>query len=248
MSRSRAAAIHLLPTLLLLGLIAALVALAWYPYPFWQFGKSGNFALTLVLAAGLAGPFLTLVVYKKGKRGMLFDLWFIAIVQLVAVSWGAYSLYENRPFWMVFTVDRFEVLSTRDVDTSWVSDPRFMERPIASPVLLFANMSADPVAYQNLLREIMFEGKPDLQFRPEHWSLYSEKKDIALQKSRPLASLRDARPEAAKKIDEAVNTIGGDITRLKFVPVMQKHGHFSAILDAQNGDVLDILNVDPWVD
>jgi hypothetical protein len=248
MSRSRAALTHLVPIMLVLAVIASVVVFAWYPYPFWQFGKSGKFALSLIIAAGFAGPALTWVVYKKGKRGLMFDLWVIAIVQLAAITWGTLAIYQSRPFWMVHTVDRFEVLSMRDVDPAWVTDPKFLDKPFVGPLLLFANMPADPVGYQKLLREIMFEGMPDIQFRPEFWSLYSEGKETALQKSRPLVSLRDARPDSSGVIDKVVKNHGGDITLLKFVPVLQKDGEFSAILDAQSGDVIDTLMIDPWID
>ena len=247
MSRSRAAFTHFIPIMLVMIVIASVLLFAWYPYPFWEFGKSGKFALSLILAAGFAGPALTWVVYKKGKRGLVFDLWVIAIVQLAAMAWGTLSLYQNRPFWMVYTVDRFEVLSMRDIDLGWVTDPKFLDKPFAGPLLLFANMPADPVAYQKLLREIMFEGKPDLQFRPEFWSLYTERKEIALQKSRPLLNLRDARPDSREAIDNMVKSHGGDISLLKFAPTLQKDGHFTAILDAQNGDVIETIMIDPWV-
>ena len=247
MSRSRAAFTHLVPIMLVMIVIASVLVFAWYPYPFWHFGKSGKFALSLILAAGFAGPALTWVVYKKGKRGLVFDLWVIAIVQLAAMAWGTFSLYQNRPFWMVYTVDRFEVLSMRDIDLGWVTDPKFLDKPFAGPLLLFANMPADPVGYQKLLREIMFEGKPDLQYRPEFWSLYTERKEIALQKSRPLLGLREARPDSKGAIDKIVKNHGGDITLLKFAPTLQKDGHFTAILDAQNGDVIATLMIDPWV-
>ena len=93
----------------------------------------------------------------------------------------------------------------------------------------------------------MFEGKPDLQFRPEFWSLYTEGKAIALQKSLPLVNLRDARPDSREAIDKVVKNHGGDITLLNFVPALQKDGQFTAILDAQSGDVIETLMIDPWV-
>jgi hypothetical protein len=232
--------------MLLMIVIASVVMFAWYPYPFWEFGKSGKFALSLILAAGFAGPALTWVVYKKGKWGLRFDLWVIAIVQLAAMAWGMLSLYQNRPFWMVYTVDRFEVLSMRDIDLGWVTDPKFLDKPFVGPLMVFANMPADPVAYQKLLREIMFEGKPDLQFRPEFWSLYTERKEIALQKSRPLLELREARPGSSAAIDSLVKKHGGDISLLKFAPTLQKDGQFTAILDAQSGDVIEAIKIDPW--
>jgi hypothetical protein len=190
---------------------------------------------------------MTLAVYKKGKRGLLFDLWVIAIVQLAAISWGVFSLYQARPYWMVYSVDRFEVLSIRDIDRSWITDPRYLKKPMAGPLVVMAHMPADPAAYQNLLREVMFEGKPDLQFRSEYWSLYTERKEDDLQKSRPLAILLDARPDAAGIIDKVVRTYGGDIAGLKFVPVLQNDGEFTAILDAKSGKLIDTLMIDPWV-
>jgi len=247
MSKSRAALTHLKPILLLIAVLAALIFWIWYPYPFWQFGKSGKFALTLILTAACIGPALTWVVYKKGKWGLVFDLWVIALVQLVAVGWGTMSLYQNRPFFMVYTLDRFEVLSKRDVDLAWITDPKFLNKPFAGPLMLFANMPQDPVAYQKLVREVMFEGKPDLQFRPEFWSLYSERKQYVLEKSRPLVDLRDGRPDSIGAIDKLVKNHGGDINQLKFVPALQSDAQFAVILDARSGEVLDSLIVNPWL-
>ena len=248
MSRTRAALIHLWPTLLILAVLAGLVLFAWYPDPFRQFGNSGKFALQLIVAAAAFGPMLTWVVFKPGKWGLLFDMSVIVFMQLAAIGWGSFSLYQNRPFFMVHTVDRFEVLSKRDVDKNWIKEPKFLEKPFAGPILLFANMPDDPVAYQKLLHEIMFEGKPDLQFRPEFWSLYAERKQIALQNSRPLAELREARQGSRDAIDEFVNSQGVDIDKFTFVPVLQKDGQYTAILNASSGEVVDTLMLNPWIE
>ncbi|MGA9574350.1 MAG: hypothetical protein WBS20_10440 [Lysobacterales bacterium] len=248
MTRSRAALTHLLPSLLVLAVLAGFVFIAWYPYPFRQFEQSGKFALALILTAGLIGPAMTWLFYSKGKRGLLLDLVVIVIIQLAAFAWGALSLYQNRPYFMVYTVDRFEVLSARDVDFAWITDPKFLDKPFAEPILLFANMPADPASYQKLLREIMFEGKPDLQFRPEYWSLYNTRKQLVLQKSRPLEDLSGQRPASTGAIDTLVEHHGGDINQLRFVPALLNDGQFTVILDARNGDVVDMLMIDPWLE
>jgi len=248
MTRSRAALTHLWPSLLVLAGFAGLLLLLWYPYPFRQFAESDKFALALVLSATFIGPAMTWLVYKPGKRGLFLDLVVIGLIQLSAFGWGAMSLYHNRPYFMVFTVDRFEVLSGRDVDVSWIKDARFMDKPLTGPVLLFANMPTDSAAYQKLLREVMFEGKPDLQFRPEFWSLYSDRKAPVLQKSRPLADLRDNRPDSTDAIDRLVNRHGGDINRLRFVPALFRDGQFTVVIDAASGDVVDSLLISPWLD
>jgi len=248
MSKSRAALNHLWPTILLLAVIAILVLAAWYPPPFLQFEESGKFSLLLILTAALAGPALTWVVWANNKRGLKMDLSVIVLIQLLAIGWGTLSLYENRPYFMVYTVDRFEVFSKRDVDVSNIPNPKFLDKPLTSPVLLFANMPKDKRVFQKFLQEVMFEGKPDLQFRPEFWSIYSEKQDLVARASRPLDTLRSARPGSAKAIDTLVNRNGGDIRQLAFVPGMMRAGHFAAILDADSGELVGKLNIDPWLD
>ena len=248
MTRSRAALNHLWPSLLVLAVFAGLVFLVWFPYPFRQFEVSGKFALALILTATFIGPAMTWLVYRKGKRGLLLDLVVIALIQVAAFGWGALSLYQNRPYFMVFTVDRFETLSGRDVDLASIPDEKFLDKPFAGPVLLFANMPSNPAAYQKLLREVMFEGKPDLQYRPKFWSQYAERKKLVLQKSRPLAELRDERTGSTGAIDRLVNRHGGEIGRLKFVPALFRNGQFAVILDADDGDVIDTLLINPWLE
>ena len=247
MQKSRAALIHLWPSLLVLAVIGGLILFAWYPYPFLQFEESGKFSLLLIITAGLIGPAMTLLVYRQGKRGLKFDLTVIVLIQLVAIAWGTHALHQNRPFFMVFTIDRFEVLSMRDVDLAYITDSKFLDKPVAGPILLYATMPRDERNFQKFLQEVMFEGKPDLQFRPEFWSLYAEKQARVLEVSRPLAELRSVRPESVNAIDKLVKNNGGDITQLKFAPAKVRHAQFAAILDAHSGEVVATLAIDPWV-
>ena len=247
MSKLRAAFKHLWPSVILLLVIGSLIVFAWYPGPFLQFSDATRFALLLIVIAALIGPALTGLVYKEGKRNLIFDISVIVIIQLTAVAWGTMAIYQNRPFFMVFTVNQFEVLTTRDIDINSVNDKRFLEKPIAGPILLYANM---PVGedFQKLLKEVMMEGKPDLQFRPEYWSLYGEKQTLAVDSSKPLNELRIMRPESVSAIDRLVKKHSADISDLNFIPVLYKNGQFAAILDANSGAVVDLLKTDPWID
>ena len=103
-------------------------------------------------------------------------------------------------------------------------------------------------SFQRLLQEVLFEGQPDLQFRPEYWSLYATKQQLVLAKSQSLAGLRDARPDSVKAIDRLVKNHGGNIDQLAFVPGLLKNGQFAAIVDSQSGAVVDTLKIDPWLD
>jgi hypothetical protein len=248
MSKRQAALRHLWPSVIVLAIIAGFILLVWYPYPFLQFKANGKFSAALILAAGLIGPALTWFLYKKGKWGLVFDLIVVVIIQTLAVTWGTYALYQNRPFFMVFAVDRFEVLSIREVDISTIGRPEFLDKPTVGPLTIYANMPSDSAGFQKLLKEVMFEGKPDLQFRPEFWSLYSERQTQALRESKPLTELRTARPGSSNSINELVSEHGGDITQLNFVPGIVMDKPFAVILDAENGEIVGLLLIDAWLD
>lgn len=248
MTKSRAALKYLglsLPVLLGIGV---LILLLWYPHPFWEFKDEAKFALLLIVVAGLIGPLMTAFVYKKGKRGLLLDLIVIVIIQLTAFTWGSMALYQNRPFFMIFTVDRFEVLSKREVDPGSISNKAFLDKPVSGPILLFAEMPKDELAFQQLLKEVMFEGKPDLQFRPEYWRLYSDNQSQAVKSAKPLRKLLSKRPESSTAIDQLVQKHAADIDTLKFVPATHQDAEFAVVLDAVSGEVVDMLVINPWVD
>ena len=103
-------------------------------------------------------------------------------------------------------------------------------------------------AFQKLLKEVMLEGKPDLQYRPEFWSLYRHKQDLVLKPSKPLNELRIMRPDSVVEIDKLVQKHGGNIGRFNFVPGQHQNGQFAAILDADSGELIDSLVIDPWID
>jgi len=248
MNKKQAAAKHLWPSAIVLAIIAGLILFVWYPYPFLLFKANDKFSLTLIAVAVFIGPALTWFLYKEGKWGLVFDLLVVVMIQLAAISWATFALYQNRPYFMVFTVDRFEVLSIRDVEFSHPGQLKFMDKPVVGPILLYANMPVEPQAFQKLLKEVMFEGKPDLQFRPEFWSFYSDRQLQTLKASSPLEGLRDARPESTDQINRLVVRHGGDITKLNFVPGMNRDGQFAAILDADNGAVVDTLLINGWLD
>jgi len=149
---------------------------------------------------------------------------------------------------MVFTVDRFEVLRKQDVDLTSVPDQKLVAKPFRGPLLLYATMPGPGPAYQRLVREIMFEGKPDLQYRPEFWSLYAERHELAARAAKPLAILRRARAQSAERIDRWVNDHGGDIDVLGFVPGLMHGLEFTVVMDRNSGAVVGELDVDPWVD
>src|SRR5690606_22701846 len=107
---------------LLLSVLVALASLfwvftIWYPALLHQALAVTHILLLLVIVAMTLGPLLTLVVYKPGKPTLFFDLTVIAALQLSALAYGLWTVAEGRPAWLVFNVDRFDVVQVVDIDT-----------------------------------------------------------------------------------------------------------------------------------
>ena len=72
-------------------------------------GKQGLVIIALVDL--VLGPLLTLIVYKKGKKGLAFDLSLIAIFQIACLTAGMYVLISERPLGLVLSYDGFHSVS-----------------------------------------------------------------------------------------------------------------------------------------
>jgi hypothetical protein len=108
-------------------------------------------------------------------------------------------------------------------------------------------MPRDAQVFQQLLQEVMLENKPDLQYRPEFWSLFSARQSLALNASKPLSELRTMRPDSVATIDKLVEKHKTNINKLSFVPALFQQGEFAAILDSESGEFLTLTAIDPWI-
>ena len=111
----RAVGIHLLLSGILALLCFILVFFLLYPSPLIQATGVGGLFLIMLGVDLVLGPTLTFIIYKKNKKTLKLDLLIIVIIQLSALCYGMYSLYQGRPVWIAYTVDRFELVRANDL-------------------------------------------------------------------------------------------------------------------------------------
>ena len=246
--RFKAFATHFgLSALVLAGCMVVIFGF-WYPDPYYRILGAGHILLVLAGVQLLLGPSLTFLVYAPGKKNLKFDLSVIVIIQLVALVYGMHAIHSERPWFMVFAVDRFNVLAAKDVDFEAIHDPRFLAKPWRGPLMLVANLPEDPAERQRLMEETLFQGKPDVERRPEYWSVYAEGWSQARSASKGLQYLQQARPEASEAIAATAAAAGVDANALRFLPVMGKQSDFAVVLDPEDGAIIDIIDVNPWLE
>lgn len=102
--RLRATFIHLAVTIIIILALLAWMMASWFS-PLLFASNGGWHGLTIItLIAMASGPLLTYVIFSPGKarRLIVFDLACIAVVQMLALGYGAYTVYSTRPVVMAY--------------------------------------------------------------------------------------------------------------------------------------------------
>lgn len=248
MTRFRSAALHLA----LSGVVAAAVFLVNYLvlFPGALFESAGGRNLFLLIAGVnvATGPLLTLVVFVPGKKGLAFDLWTIAVLQVASLAYGAWVLFESRPAYIVFVKDRFELVRANEIGDAELraAEPGpYATLPWAGPRTVGAAIPADPAKQMELTMSAL--GGRDIQHFPRYYVAYDRVRPQVLARAEPLARLRQFNPASPAAIDRLVAALGRPEAQLRFLPMRAgRHVDLTVVLDAARGDILEIAALRPW--
>jgi len=97
LNRYQAFASHLAISLVLFFIILACITQLWYPGILFD-SSYGMKAVALIIGIDLIlGPMLTFIVFNPKKPSLPFDLTVIAIVQMLALIYGTWTIHSSRP-------------------------------------------------------------------------------------------------------------------------------------------------------
>lgn len=155
--RAKALAGHLIFSLVALG--APLLAATAYFYPGPLFGgDGGREVIQLALAVDLIlGPCLTFCVYKKGKKGLLFDLSLIFALQLGAFGYGFHTMLEQRPVAYVYGGQFFHSVTRGQIEGALPSGMEVGGSPLP---YFYVIPPQDLKERERQAREVMETGRP----------------------------------------------------------------------------------------
>jgi hypothetical protein len=230
----------------LLLLVFAIISMLWYPGAYFAISGVGKLFLILVGVSVIVGPGLSAFVYKPGKKGLATDFALLAAVELVAVVFAVSLFYARQPYYTVFAADRFESVSRPEVDTSQLAFAALHKRPGHEPRLVYAELPKDRVLFERLMDETVFEGKKDIDRRPEFWRPYTAGIPVLKAAARPIETLLNDDSDRAAKVQRWLSQQEGSYQDYLFLPLRGKSGDVTMILHADIGYPVDILAVDPW--
>lgn len=246
MSRWKAASIHLAISACIVLSVFAAVHWLWYPTELLRISGTPRLIGLIALVDVVVGPLLTLIVYRQGKPHLRLDLSVIAVLQAGLLVYGLYVLAQNRPAFLVFAMDRFELVTANEIRPEHLAKaaPAYRRLSWTGAPLVGSQLPKDPASRSALLFDAL--AGADVQNQPEFFVDYAMVRPQVIQRADPIAPLvsKLLPPERARL--EAVAGNRGWRT-LTYLPIRAKHGAALMLLDANTADLLGPVDVDPWL-
>lgn len=233
--------IHLAISLLVVLPVAYVVFGLWNVSPLHKATGVTQIFLLIVSVDIILGALLTFIVYKKGKKTLIFDLTVIALLQLGALIYGLYKVYEGRPAWIVYSVDRFDLVRANEIDVRQIdkAKPEYQKVGLTGARYVAAIVPDDVEIRQTVLFEEIGFGIAPSQ-RPEFYAPLGQSKATVQKRIQDLTILNKHNPP------EQVKAILAQYPQTQgFAPLKANAVDMTVLLD-KNGDVVKIVDLRPW--
>jgi len=243
---AQAAGIHGLCSALVASLAAWLVFAVWYAYPYRELSGGRELFLLVVFVDVVCGPLLTFVLFnpKKPRKELWMDLGLVALIQLSALGYGMWTVWEARPLYLVHEVDRYKVISAPDVDSKELKGlpanlkPQFW----AGPQTVGIRPPKNAEEHNKVLFEAATGGR-DYGARPEFYIPFDGAAALkSLSRAKPLALFLQKHPDQQDAARKLAFEKSADMAQWLYLPVIGRQD-WVAVLDKQ-GQIQGFLKGD----
>jgi len=191
------------------------------------------------------GPLMTLILYRKNKPGLKFDLAVIASVQMVALCYGVWVLHSQKPTLTVFSDGMFVCLNSSQVSFAGADVSRFDDDRFTVPVAVLPELTQTQLMEWQERQKTLPEnypkhpayvyGKQLTEYGPKSYpSIVEQEWDLTHQ----LELSADARAEWAAYQGK----YGTDAGHAFFVLTCGRHQYMVA-MNPLTGELVDALDI-----
>lgn len=246
-SRARASAIHLAVSLVVAAAAAVAVFGVWYPLPYSELSGGRRLFSMIMLVDVLLGPLITLVIFSttKTRRHLAMDFTVIAFLQASALGYGMWTAFAARPVHLVFEYSHLTVVHAVDIAPEALvnAPPDFAKLPQCGPTLLSLRPLQGIETIESVLQAV---GGISQAAQPALWQPYDAAREQILQKSTPVAQLKERYPSRSWEIDQAVARTGRPLTALLSLPLLARYTAWTALIDAESAQPVGFLALDSF--
>ncbi|MDM1283364.1 type IV pilin accessory protein [Acinetobacter towneri] len=233
---------HLLLSFLVALLVIGLVFFIWYPSPLATAVGVTHIFLMLLVIDVILGPLLGLLVYKEGKKTLKFDLSVIILIQIAALCYGVFSIEQGRPAWLVYNVDRFELVRKNEiVDTNIQhAQPQFQKPSWFKPQYVATEFAKDTQQRNDEMFAEVFSGISISQ-RPERYVELTQAKKQIQQRALLLVELQQYNPKT-----DVEKTLAKYPKADAWLPLKANAIDMVVLVDKESASIIKIVDLRPW--
>jgi len=244
MTRFKAFLIHLGISAIVYAVLLYLLIFVWYPQPF--FAADGGWqGIRIMTGIDLVlGPALTLIVFRPGKRGLKFDLSVIAALQLAALSWGVWTVYDQRTALVVYADRAFYSLSSPEIADVGAGARRILSEATTSPAYAFVRLPQDKKARLQFELRTVFSGRLPFMLGNLYQPLDRSNIPLVLAHGLSRDALINHSPENAKRLDAFLKERGKKADDFAFLPLRCRYRNIVLALRRPDGKIVGALDID----
>lgn len=233
--------IHLSISLIIALSVVGLVFFAWYPTPLVTAVGVTQIFLMMLSIDVIVGPLLGLLVYKEGKKTLKFDLSIIIAIQISALCYGLYSIEQGRPAWLVYNVDRFELVRKNEIVDQNINqtNTQFQQPSWLKPQFVATEFSKNTQQRNDdIFAEVL--GGISLAQRPERYVDFAQAKKQMQQRAQKIELLQQYNNKT--KVEKILAKYP---QATAFLPMKANAVDMTVLIDIK-GQVVKIVDLRPW--
>lgn len=215
----------------------------WYPHPLLLATGTQKLLQTIALVnIGLAVG-LALMIFRKTKADFIKDMVISALVQLIFLMISIYGVYQIRPIWIAYNVDRFELVLHTDLVTTKINDAdnRFKKPSYLFPQYVGVELSADNEERNSNMFDEVLHGISIAQ-RPERYVPIQQVSKKVIDRSQDLSLLNKYNNKSDVKF-----ILDKHPQADRFLPLQAKVVDMTVLINSRNkGEVISIVDLRPW--
>lgn len=223
-------------------IVVFLVFGVWYSAPLYSAVGVTHVFLILLAVDVCLGPLLTLVIYKPAKKTLIFDLTVIALLQLSALGYGLYAVAEGRPAWLVYSVDRFELIRVLDVEERNIEKAKngYQAPSWFKPQWVAVTAPETQQEKNNILFEAIAGGS-DVSAYPHLYQPLVEQKNRINKRMRSLTELSEYNPP-----EDVSHVLSRNPNASGWLPLQANNQDMVVLINIDNLEQPTIVDLRPW--
>jgi len=242
----KASLLHFLISLLLVILIIGSMLFFFFPSIYFSVTDFKELAYIIITVDLILGPLLTFIIFNpdKAKSALYLDFSVVGAVQLSALIYGAYTLYQVHPVYITFNVDRFTVVSAKDAQPKKAKFKEYKISKLSAGKLAFAKNPEDEKLQDQILLDAI-QGGEDLDQREEFYEPYLDNLSTIVEKSINPSLIFSDKNKEINSVKKLLNS-GTKLDSLAFLPINSTNKEAIIVLNKKTGEPISTLQIDPW--